>query len=198
MAGRRFTRRQRLHREDRAVPVHGEGFQDVGRNAARRDGAGGPGEGKEPERAEEECRHRRRLVASELGNTPTICRKSYVHPVVVMKYLRSGTTIALPARAKASDSNGVGYAPERRRSFPFSMNIFQSGGRRRAMNKRTATYDYRPGLWAGQPGLRAGRWLRWDTVQGFYDSVRTPPVPARAYQTARAQPQADPPTAPGR
>ena len=53
-----------------------------------------------------------RLVASELGNTPTICRKSYVHPVVVMKYLRSGTTISLPARAKASDSNGVGYAPE--------------------------------------------------------------------------------------
>lgn len=53
-----------------------------------------------------------RLVASELGNTPTICRKSYVHPVVVMKYLRSGTTIELPARAKASDSNGVGYAPE--------------------------------------------------------------------------------------
>src|SRR5215208_1242298 len=31
-----------------------------------------------------------RLVAAELGNTPTICRKSYVHPVVMMKYLRSG------------------------------------------------------------------------------------------------------------
>ena len=53
-----------------------------------------------------------RLVASELGNTPTICRKSSVHPVVVMKYLRSGTTIALPARPKATNSNGVGYAPE--------------------------------------------------------------------------------------
>ena len=53
-----------------------------------------------------------RLVASELGNTPAICRKSYVHPVVVMKYLRGGTTIALPARARAGDSNGVGYAPE--------------------------------------------------------------------------------------
>ena len=53
-----------------------------------------------------------RLVASELGNTPAICRKSYVHPVVVMKYLRSGTTITLPSRAKAGSSNGVGYAPE--------------------------------------------------------------------------------------
>jgi DNA topoisomerase-1 len=53
-----------------------------------------------------------RLVASELGNTPTICRKSYVHPVVVMKYLRSGTTISLPPQAKAAGSNGTGYAPE--------------------------------------------------------------------------------------
>ena len=52
-----------------------------------------------------------RLVAAELGNTPTICRKSYVHPVVVMKYLRSGTTITLPKHLEAS-SNGVGHAPE--------------------------------------------------------------------------------------
>ena len=29
-----------------------------------------------------------------------------------MKYLRSGTTISLPARPKAANSNGTGYAPE--------------------------------------------------------------------------------------
>jgi len=52
-----------------------------------------------------------RLVAAELGNTPTICRKSYVHPVVVMRYLRSGTTITLPKHLSHS-SNGVGHAPE--------------------------------------------------------------------------------------
>ena len=52
-----------------------------------------------------------RLVASELGNTPTICRKSYVHPVVVMRYLRSGTTITLPKQSAAS-KNGTGHAPE--------------------------------------------------------------------------------------
>ena len=52
-----------------------------------------------------------RLVAAELGNTPTICRKSYVHPVVVMKYLRSGTTIELPKHLGASN-NGLGHAPE--------------------------------------------------------------------------------------
>ena len=52
-----------------------------------------------------------RLVAAELGNTPAIARKSYVHPVVVMKYLRSGTTIALPKHLQHSD-NGVAHAPE--------------------------------------------------------------------------------------
>jgi DNA topoisomerase-1 len=60
-----------------------------------------------------------RLVASELGNTPAICRKSYVHPVVVMKYLRSGTTITLPTKAKAAASNGVGYAPEEQALISF-------------------------------------------------------------------------------
>jgi DNA topoisomerase I len=52
-----------------------------------------------------------RLVAAELGNTPTICRKSYVHPVIVMRYLRSGTTITLPTRASSSN-NGIRHAPE--------------------------------------------------------------------------------------
>ena len=42
-----------------------------------------------------------RLVAAELGNTPTICRKSYVHPVIIDRYLKSGDTIDVPARAAA-------------------------------------------------------------------------------------------------
>lgn len=36
-----------------------------------------------------------RLVSAELGNTPTICRKSYVHPLVVAKYLDEGEVIDL-------------------------------------------------------------------------------------------------------
>ncbi len=34
-----------------------------------------------------------RLVAAELGNTPTICRKSYVHPAVIERYVDEGVTI---------------------------------------------------------------------------------------------------------
>ncbi|MEO8192827.1 MAG: DNA topoisomerase IB [Gemmatimonadales bacterium] len=46
-----------------------------------------------------------RLVAAELGNTPAICRKSYVHPMILTRYLRSGATISLPRRSKASGSS---------------------------------------------------------------------------------------------
>jgi DNA topoisomerase I len=45
-----------------------------------------------------------RLVASELGNTPTICRKSYVHPVVIERYMDAGDTIQLPSAARARDA----------------------------------------------------------------------------------------------
>jgi DNA topoisomerase-1 len=34
-----------------------------------------------------------RLVASELHNTPAICRKSYVHPILISRYVQNGATI---------------------------------------------------------------------------------------------------------
>lgn len=34
-----------------------------------------------------------RLVAAELGNTPAICRASYVHPLVIARYVDAGVTI---------------------------------------------------------------------------------------------------------
>lgn len=43
-----------------------------------------------------------RLVAAELGNTPTICRKSYVHPIVIERYVERGDTIQLAATAPRS------------------------------------------------------------------------------------------------
>jgi DNA topoisomerase-1 len=39
-----------------------------------------------------------RLVAAELGNTPAICRSSYVHPLVVAQYVDGGETIRLSSR----------------------------------------------------------------------------------------------------
>ena len=53
-----------------------------------------------------------RLVAAELGNTPTIARKSYIHPMVVSRYLDDGETIAPPRRLRTT-SEAAHTAEER-------------------------------------------------------------------------------------
>ena len=52
-----------------------------------------------------------RLVAAELGNTPAICRKSYVHPVILQKYLRSAAIIDLPGKRSGAGAP-TGHSPE--------------------------------------------------------------------------------------
>jgi DNA topoisomerase-1 len=70
-----------------------------------------------------------RLVASELGNTPTICRKSYVHPIVVARYLDEGETIRLSARYRqATDS--YAHSPEERALIRFLDKHFPERRRR--------------------------------------------------------------------
>jgi DNA topoisomerase-1 len=54
-----------------------------------------------------------RLVAAELGNTPTICRASYVHPIVIARYLDEGETINPSPRRHASGRRGEHYPEER-------------------------------------------------------------------------------------
>jgi DNA topoisomerase I len=60
-----------------------------------------------------------RLVAAELGNTPTVCRASYVHPLVIARYLDAGATIALGPGERAEERALIRfldrYFPERRR-----------------------------------------------------------------------------------
>ncbi len=70
-----------------------------------------------------------RLVAAELGNTPTVCRKAYVHPIVVARYLDEGSTIApfltratvrrATARAAAAGRGHDGHPPEERALIGF-------------------------------------------------------------------------------
>jgi DNA topoisomerase-1 len=60
-----------------------------------------------------------RLVSSELGNTPTICRKSYVHPMVVARYLDDGETIPLPRARRTAANRGQAHSPEERALIAF-------------------------------------------------------------------------------
>ena len=59
-----------------------------------------------------------RLVAAELGNTPAICRSSYVHPIVIARYLDDGATIARTSRARRARAVAE-HAPEERALIAF-------------------------------------------------------------------------------
>lgn len=71
-----------------------------------------------------------RLVSSELGNTPSICRKSYVHPIVVARYLDEGDTIALPAARRTATDRGQAHSPEERALIGFLDRHFPERRRR--------------------------------------------------------------------
>ena len=60
-----------------------------------------------------------RLVSSELGNTATICRKSYVHPMVIARYLDEGETIPLPRSRRSAADRGQAHSPEERALISF-------------------------------------------------------------------------------
>lgn len=60
-----------------------------------------------------------RLVSSELGNTPTICRASYVHPIVIARYLDDGETISLPRSRRSATDRGQAHSPEERSLIAF-------------------------------------------------------------------------------
>ena len=75
-----------------------------------------------PARSESEAKRNvalaMRVVASELGNTPAICRSSYVHPIVLARYLDEGETIAI--RSAAQRTSGVlAHSPEERALIAF-------------------------------------------------------------------------------
>jgi DNA topoisomerase-1 len=71
-----------------------------------------------------------RLVAADLGNTPTICRKSYVHPMVIARYVDDGETIALPTRGDARAVEGASHTPEERALLAFLDRHFPERRRR--------------------------------------------------------------------
>lgn len=53
-----------------------------------------------------------RLVASELGNTPAILRKSYVHPVLITRYLQNGSTIVVHHPRRRVRDSRFKHTPE--------------------------------------------------------------------------------------
>jgi DNA topoisomerase-1 len=72
-----------------------------------------------------------RIVSHELGNTPAICRASYVHPMVLARYVDEGETIRLPrARRKLSSADAFAHSPEERALIAFLDRHFPERRRR--------------------------------------------------------------------
>jgi len=87
-----------------------------------------------PARSESEAKRNvalaMRLVSSELGNTPTICRKSYVHPIVIARYLDDNETIPLPRSRRHASNRGLAHSPEERALIAFLDRHFPERRRR--------------------------------------------------------------------
>lgn len=63
-----------------------------------------------------------RLVSAELGNTPAICRKSYVHPIIISRYMKSGATIHPESRGRGAGGKRqapFAHSPEERSLIAF-------------------------------------------------------------------------------
>lgn len=72
-----------------------------------------------------------RLVASELGNTPAICRSSYVHPIVLARYVDAADTIAVGASRGRRAADAFAHSPEERALIAFLDRHFPERRRRR-------------------------------------------------------------------
>ncbi len=60
-----------------------------------------------------------RIVASELGNTPTILRKSYVHPIILSRYLKNGARIQIPSKREKRNASQIGHTADEKALIDF-------------------------------------------------------------------------------
>ena len=82
-----------------------------------------------------------RIVATELGNTPAICKSSYVHPMILAKYVDDGETIVVrhTGRKPRAAGDTFAHSPEERALIAFLDRNFPERRRRpRAIVARAA------------------------------------------------------------
>jgi DNA topoisomerase-1 len=99
-----------------------------------------------PESARESARNvalAARLVAAELGNTPAICRASYVHPLVIARYVDAGITIEPQSGAQLRQRRhvGGGHSVEERALLAFLDRYFPDRRHRRVRRARERRED---------------------------------------------------------
>jgi DNA topoisomerase-1 len=80
-------------------------------------------------------------VAERLGNTPSVCRKCYVHPAVLDSYIDGSLVQSLKARAARELSEAGGLPPEERAVVRLLLGRLEreARGRRGPRSRRAAT-----------------------------------------------------------
>ena len=143
---------------------HRQGFPHLGRHGAGGAGAAGVRELRQRAAGQDATSARAiESVAARLGNTPTICRKCYIHPQVLNCYMEGGLLLQVKDAVESRAERDLSSSGPRRRPF--------SGCSRRGSPQR----GRRPGSGggSGRPG-RGGRGTR-----GAGEKARTRRRPSR-------------------
>jgi DNA topoisomerase-1 len=130
------------------VPYSAKDFRTWGGTLAMATILGDIGPGKTPRETQKNLVTAIRLVAAELGNTPTVARKAYVHPIVIARYLDDGSTIApfltraavrrKSVRAAARGEGHDGHPPEEQALIGFLDKYFPERRAKRTDRRRGA------------------------------------------------------------
>jgi DNA topoisomerase-1 len=130
------------------VPYSAKDFRTWGGTLALATILSDIGPGKTPRETQKNLVTAIRLVAAELGNTPTVARKAYVHPIVVARYLDEGSTIApfltraavrrRTAQAAARGRGHEGHPPEEQALIGFLDKYFPERRIKRRDRRRGA------------------------------------------------------------
>ena len=112
LGGREVRRHQRVREGGRRRRVQRQGLPHLERHGARRGGAGGVGHGADARRPPASARRARAVkeVARYLGNTPAVCRASYIDPRVFDRF-DGGLTIGGVLPELAEDTAAVAGRP---------------------------------------------------------------------------------------
>jgi DNA topoisomerase-1 len=81
-----------------------------------------------------------RCVAAELGNTPTVCRASYVHPLVIARYMDARETIAPYVPNGSRPAKGA-HRPEEQALIRFLDKYFPERRRHKRDRRRRGRDD---------------------------------------------------------
>jgi hypothetical protein len=108
LSGRHIDGRKWLSQGNHRQGHYREGFPHLGRNGSGGDGLSELESFDSAAQAKRNLRSAIEKVSARLGNTPTICRKCYVHPEVLNSYMDGNLLLEIKSHAESELRSAVG------------------------------------------------------------------------------------------